>query len=46
MIHREGEADRLFSATDASDRDLGKIGLRRGSVAGSFAHVIDHHAGD
>lgn len=45
-IHREGEADRLFSATDASDRDLGKIGQRRGSIAGSFAHIIDRHAGN
>ncbi|MHA1189080.1 MAG: cobyrinate a,c-diamide synthase [Alphaproteobacteria bacterium] len=45
-VHREGEADRLFSASDASNRDLGKIGLRRGSVAGSFAHIIDRHAGN
>ncbi|KGF70358.1 cobyrinic acid a,c-diamide synthase [Hoeflea sp. BAL378] len=37
----EGEADRLFQARDALGADLGAVGLRRGSVAGSFMHVID-----
>ena len=36
----EGDADRVFEARDAANRDLGSIGLRRGSVAGSFAHLI------
>jgi cobyrinic acid a,c-diamide synthase len=38
---REGEADRLFSATDALGEDLGHFGLRRGNVAGSYLHLID-----
>lgn len=37
----EGEADRLFSVTDARGDDLGKAGLRRGAVSGSYMHVID-----
>ena len=34
-----GEA--LFNAADSCGVDLGHIGLRRGSVAGSFIHLID-----
>jgi cobyrinic acid a,c-diamide synthase len=34
-----GEA--LFTAADACGADLGPVGLRRGSVAGSFMHLID-----
>ena len=30
----------LFSASDASGKDLGDIGLIEGSVAGSYAHII------
>ena len=37
----EGEGERLFEAEDASCEKLGAIGLRRGRVMGSFAHVID-----
>jgi cobyrinic acid a,c-diamide synthase len=33
--------DALFQAADASGRALGPTGLRRGSVMGSFIHVID-----
>src|SRR5205823_6575055 len=33
--------DALFAATDSSGVDLGQTGLRRGSVAGSFMHLID-----
>jgi len=40
-ITREGAADRLFKACDAAGDDLGEAGLRVGSVAGSFMHVID-----
>jgi cobyrinic acid a,c-diamide synthase len=40
-IVREGDADRLFAVAEASDNDLGQAGLRRGSVAGSFIHLID-----
>lgn len=40
-IISEGPADRLFSASTADGVDLGAIGLRRGTVMGSFAHVID-----
>jgi cobyrinic acid a,c-diamide synthase len=37
----EGEAERLFDATDAIDEPIGAVGLRCGRVAGSFMHVID-----
>ena len=40
-IVSEAEDGRLFEATDALGADLGGCGLRRGSVAGSFMHVID-----
>jgi cobyrinic acid a,c-diamide synthase len=39
-IVQEGAADRLFSARDAAGRDLAPMGLRRGRVMGSYAHVI------
>lgn len=37
---RTGNADSLFNAEDATGLALGPIGLRRGNVMGSFAHVI------
>ena len=37
----EGDADRLFEAESIEGAALGPIGLRRGNVMGSFAHVID-----
>ncbi|KTQ86308.1 cobyrinic acid a,c-diamide synthase [Aureimonas ureilytica] len=40
-IVREGAAERLFEARDAVGSDLGAMGLRRGRVMGSFAHIID-----
>ncbi|MBD9372636.1 cobyrinate a,c-diamide synthase [Rhizobium sp. ARZ01] len=40
-VAHEGEADRLFSVTDATGQDLGMAGLRRGNVSGSYMHVID-----
>ena len=39
-IKNEGDADRLFKACDAAGEDLGEIGLKRGNVMGSFAHII------
>ncbi|HUQ38044.1 MAG TPA: cobyrinate a,c-diamide synthase, partial [Aestuariivirga sp.] len=39
-IADEGKADRLFKVSDASGEDLGNIGLKRGNVMGSYAHVI------
>jgi cobyrinic acid a,c-diamide synthase len=33
--------DALFAARDSYGVDLGQTGLRRGSVAGSFMHLID-----
>jgi cobyrinic acid a,c-diamide synthase len=39
-IIQEGVADRLFEAADAEGHALGAIGLRRGNVMGSYAHVI------
>ena len=40
-IVREGAGDRLMTATDAAGADLGARGLRRGSVFGSFIHLVD-----
>ncbi|MFN6943285.1 MAG: cobyrinate a,c-diamide synthase [Parvibaculum sp.] len=37
----EGAADRLFEAEDALGEPLGAVGLRRGSIAGSYMHLID-----
>lgn len=39
-IVSEGNADRLFGAEDAEGTSLPQMGLRVGSVMGSFAHVI------
>lgn len=36
----EGQADRLFAAHDAAGNTLENMGLRRGRVMGSYAHVI------
>jgi cobyrinic acid a,c-diamide synthase len=36
----QGEADPLFEASGVSEGPLGKFGLRRGNVMGSYAHVI------
>jgi cobyrinic acid a,c-diamide synthase len=43
-IVEEGDSDRLFAVADANGDDLGQTGLRRGSVAGSFIHLIDREA--
>lgn len=40
-IVEEENADRLFDVTDALGDTLAPAGLRRGSVSGSFMHVID-----
>ena len=40
-ITQQESGDRLWSITDAAGADLGKSGLRRGSVFGSFLHLID-----
>jgi cobyrinic acid a,c-diamide synthase len=37
----EGDGDRLFEAESADGTLLGPMGLRRGKVMGSFAHVIN-----
>lgn len=39
-IVRESSADCLFHARDAENKDLADMGLRNGTVMGSFAHVI------
>ena len=39
-IENEGKAERLFKASDAAGEDLGEIGLKRGNVMGSYAHII------
>jgi len=36
----EGPAERLFGARDAAGNPLENMGLRRGRVMGSYAHVI------
>jgi cobyrinic acid a,c-diamide synthase len=40
-IVSEGAAEPLFAVADAAGVDLGRAGLRRGNVAGSFMHLID-----
>jgi cobyrinic acid a,c-diamide synthase len=40
VLSQDG-GERLFEARDAAGASLGEIGLRRGRVMGSFAHVID-----
>jgi cobyrinic acid a,c-diamide synthase len=40
-IVAESDADPLFAVGDASGNELGRAGLRRGNVAGSFIHLID-----
>lgn len=39
-LENEGAGDRLFAAKDAAGESLGEIGLRRGNVMGSYAHII------
>jgi cobyrinic acid a,c-diamide synthase len=41
IIIEEKCSEPLFAVADASGNDLGHTGLRRGSVAGSFIHLID-----
>jgi cobyrinic acid a,c-diamide synthase len=43
-ISSEGKAERLFAVSDALGEELGKVGLRRGNVCGSFMHLIDRAA--
>jgi len=40
-VQDEGPADPLFRVADAAGNGLGDAGLRRGTVAGSFIHLID-----
>jgi len=40
-IAQQGTAEPLLSVTDAAGTDLGACGLRRGSVLGSFIHLVD-----
>ncbi len=42
----EGPGEALFAASDARGKALGAMGLRAGSVFGSFAHLIDRDACD
>lgn len=37
----QGAADPLFEAADTSGRAIGPIGMRIGTVMGSYAHIID-----
>jgi cobyrinic acid a,c-diamide synthase len=39
-VSAEGPAERLFAAQDAAGGALPPMGLRRGRVMGSYAHVI------
>ncbi len=41
MLDWQGEADPLFEAEDSRGEKLGSVGLRRGRVMGSYAHIID-----
>ncbi|MCH8240220.1 MAG: hypothetical protein IIB62_09260 [Proteobacteria bacterium] len=40
-LHWQGEGEALFEAKNSTGEKLGQIGLRRGNVMGSYAHVID-----
>lgn len=40
-VHKEGPEEPLFECTDARGRELRKAGGRRGTVFGSFVHLID-----
>jgi cobyrinic acid a,c-diamide synthase len=40
-IVEQGAAEALFSVSDAAGVDLGAMGLRAGTVMGSFIHLID-----
>ena len=37
----EGPGEALFDAEDSMGRPLGPVGLRRGTVCGSFMHIVD-----
>jgi cobyrinic acid a,c-diamide synthase len=41
ILREGGAADPLLSVTDAAGQQLGACGLRRGSVFGSFIHLVD-----
>jgi cobyrinic acid a,c-diamide synthase len=40
-VVQEGQAERLFDAIDAAGEVVGPIGLCRGTVSGSYMHMID-----
>lgn len=40
----QGEGEALFEAEDWQGQSVGAIGLRRGRVMGSYAHIIDREA--
>jgi cobyrinic acid a,c-diamide synthase len=42
---QEGAARRLLFAADGAGKEIGAQGLRRGSVSGSFIHLIDRFDG-
>ena len=41
---REEDANPLFRMSDATGAELGAAGLSRGTVAGSFIHLVDQYA--
>ncbi len=41
-VVRDGGAEPLWSVADAANADLGRCGARRGSVFGSFIHLVDN----
>jgi cobyrinic acid a,c-diamide synthase len=43
IVHEE-DANPLFRMSDATGADLGAAGLSRGTVAGSFIHLVDQYA--
>ena len=40
-IVAEGPGEALFDAADSTGRPLGSVGSRRGTVCGSFMHIVD-----
>jgi cobyrinic acid a,c-diamide synthase len=44
-VARQGAAEALFAASDSAGRQIGPVGLKRGRIMGSYAHVIDAEEG-
>jgi len=43
-VEDQQQAEPLFDATDTTGKAIGSMGLRRGNIMGSYAHIIDEAA--